>query len=168
MQFEQIARPIYSAEVILQDYMLRAAFQPPGPVLSYLNDDRLFAQFTDVAIDAFDLENPLNQRRFQLLMVQKKELTAISIRDEEAADTAQLMINTHDAIVYTNRFAIKGKIHMGMEDIPLAVLNDSNSNFVGLTDATIYPLKAFAHNPHKTTPLVFLNCRSILFYHLTE
>ena len=57
---------------------------------------------------------------------------------------------------------------MGAEDHPLRVFDSSRVDFLGMTDATIYPLQSSPFNPHSSSPLTFVNRQKVVFFHLAD
>ncbi len=150
----------------MRDYRLRGGFQPVGPMLPYLNDrQRQYFQFKDSMLAAFDQDNPLGERPLPTLMVNNENIVYISVLDQEGIDAAQLLTARHRMIFYTLRFVIKGYVHMRMDEHPLESLNGSDKDFVGITEATLFPLQPVRHSPNMSSPLMFVNRRNVLFYH---
>jgi len=166
MEFGPIERPVYQSEVICREYFVRGGFQPIGPMLPFLNDaGRRFIQFQDPTLTAYDAGNPLAKLHPSGVMLGKQEIVAISILDPEGVEAAQLFATSSKMIVYTNRFVIQGNLHMGAEDTPMDFLSDSNADFVGMTDATLYPLVAAQRQPQLKASLLIINRSNVLFYH---
>jgi len=166
MEFGPISRPVYQSEVICKDYFVQGGFQPIGPMVPFLNDmGRRFVQLQDAVVTAYDASNPLAKLRPSSVMLGKGEIVAVSILDPAGLEAAQLFAASHKMILYTSRFVIQGDLHMGAEDTPLDFLSDSNADFVGMTDATLYPLVSGQRQPQLKASLLLLNRRNILFYH---
>jgi hypothetical protein len=166
MEFGPIERPVYQSEVICKDYFVRGGFQPIGPMLPFLNDmGRRFIQFQDATLTAYDASNPLAQLRPSSVMLGKREIVAVSILDPAGVEAAQLFATSYKMIVYTNRFVIQGDLHMGAEDTPMDFLSDSNADFVGMTDTTLYPLVTSQRQPQLKASLFIINRSNVLFYH---
>ncbi len=169
MTLGQIQLPLYRSETITRDYLLRGKFQPIGPMQTFLNDEsRRFAQFKEPVLAPFSSENPLGKLNPPVVMVRKDDIVAISILDQEGIEAAQLFATKHKMIVYTPRFVIKGHFHMGADDIPLDVLSSSKSDFIGVTETTIYPLQTIQNMPQVESKMMFINRRSVRFYHLLD
>ena len=169
MALEPIELPVYNTETITRDYRLRGGFRPVGPMLDYVNDPtRRYAHFVNVSLAAFAAENPLGKRKMAEMMVQKQEIVAISILDQEGVDAAQLLTSKKKLIVYTPRFVIKGDFHMGADEQPMDVLSSGRFDFIGVTDSTLYPLQTVQHGPRIMSSLMLLNRHNVLFYHLAD
>jgi hypothetical protein len=54
---------------------------------------------------------------------------------------------------------------MGAEDTPLDFLSDSNADFVGMTDTSLYPLVSSQRQPQLRAALMIINRSNVLFYH---
>jgi hypothetical protein len=166
MEFGPIERPVYQSEVICKDYFLRGGFQPIGPMLPFLNDvGRRFIEFQDATLTAYDAGNPLTKLHPSAVMLGKQEILAVSILDPAGVEAAQLFATSYKMIVYTSRFVIQGNLHMGAEDTPLDFLSDSNADFVGMTDTSLYPLVSSQRQPQLRAALMIINRSNVLFYH---
>lgn len=166
MEFARIERPVYQVEVICRGYLLTGDFTPIGPIVPYLNDSgRRFVPFLDATLTALDPASPMPKLQQPTLMVGKPEIAAVSLIEPEAAQAAQLFANSYRTIVYTGRFVIEGDLHMGAEESPTEFLSESQADFCGMTDVTIYPLQASSRQPQRQSPLVIINRSAVLFYH---
>ena len=169
MQFGQIELPVYQSQVIARDYLLSGGFQPIGPMLPFLNDaGRRFIQFKDATLNALDADNPLAKLQPSAVMLNKDDIVAVSILDPAGFEAAQLFATKHKVIVYSDRFVIKGDLHMGADDQPLDILSSSNHDFMGMTGTTLYPLKASRSTPRPNAQLMLIHRKNILFYHLAD
>lgn len=169
MQLGQIELPVYQAETIAPAYFLRGEFQPIGPMLPFLNDaGRRFVQFKETTIAAFDASNPLTKLQPSAVMLNKDEIVAVSVLDQAGLEAAQLLSTKHKMILYTDRFVIRGYLHMGVEDSPMDILSSSNNNFMGMTETVLYPLKASHRSPQPSPPLMLINRKQVIFYHQAD
>ncbi len=169
MQLGGIELPEYPAEVITQEYLLRGRFRPIGPMLAYLNDsERRYIQFNQATLLPFDAASPMGKLERPTVMVRKDNVVAISLLDEAGGDAAQLLVTKHKMIVYSTTFVIQGYFHMGADDVPMDVLSSSSHDFMGATDANIYPLKDVQNRPQTAAQVMLVNRHGVLFYHQAE
>jgi hypothetical protein len=169
MELGKIELPVYQAEAITPDYLVRGEFQPVGPMLPYLRDaGRRYVPFKETTVAAFEAGNPLTKLQPSVVMLNKDEIVALNVLDQAGLEAAQLLATKHKMILYTRRFVLRGYLHMGVEDLPLDVLSSSNFDYMGMTETVIYPLKSSGRSPQPGAPLTLINRKRVIFYHPAE
>lgn len=166
MDIGRIELPVYAAEVITSRYLIRGGFQPIGPVLAYLNDPtRRYANFIDAALLPFSAEHPMERITRPQVMTRIADIVAVSLLGENGKQAAHLLVTSNPLIVYTACCVIQGMFHMGAEDTPSDYISSAGHDFIGVTQASLFPLQSLRHRPAARSELLLINRQHILFYH---
>lgn len=166
--FGELHLKTFQSEVVLEDYLIRAKFQPRGSMLVYLNDkQRPFLPFDDAEIYPLATERQVNCIKQSEIVLNKRYLKILSLTDEEEAKEEQLLASTRPVAFYTGVFVIQGKLHVN-QDARDQDLLDETKDFFAMSEASIYPIRKVLTPPTRHVPMLFISRELVQIYHIVE
>ncbi len=166
--FGELQLKTFQAEVILEDYLLRAKLQPRGSMLVYLNDkQRAFLPFEEAEIYPLAVERQVNCIKQPVIVVNKRYLKLLLLTSGEEAQREQLLASKRAVTFYTGIFVIQGQLHVNADARDQDLL-DETKDFFAMSDASIYPIRKVLTPPTRHVPLLFLSRSLVQVYHVVE
>jgi hypothetical protein len=166
--FGELQLKTFQAEVILEDYLLRAKLQPRGSMLVYLNDkQRAFLPFEEAEICPLAVERQVNSIKQPVIVVNKRYLKLLLLTSGEEAQREQLLASKRPVTFYTGIFVIQGQLHVNADARDQDLL-DETKDFFAMSDASIYPIRKVLTPPTRHVPLLFLSRSLVQVYHVVE
>jgi len=166
--FKQIELSTFRVEVVSQDYLLRADFQPRGDLQGYLNDRNWeFIPFKNGEMSLLAADRRVGNMQQEHCTLNKGSVVSLSLLDEERMTELHLQSTTRPIVIYTGPFAIQGKLHVP-PDAPDEDLFDELHDFFPVSKASVFPLRRVAAQPTKEVPLLFVNRKAIQSYHVLK
>jgi hypothetical protein len=163
--FRELTLTTYQVEALSADFLFRANFKPRGAFLIYMNDrTRSFVPFDDAELFPVAPDRQVKGIKQSLLVVNKSHFQIMSVINPEQVQTVQLLQSKRPAVFYTSHLAIQGQIHVNSDSRDDDMIDDTR-DFLALTDATVYPLRAMAIVPTRQVPLLLINRLHIQSYH---
>ena len=164
--FGELQLKTYQAEVVLEDYLIKAKIQPRGSMLVYLNDkQRPFLPFDDVEIYPLAVERQVACIKQPNIVVNKKYLKVLVVPDEADAQNEQLLTSKRPTAIYTGFFVIQGQLHVNADARDQDLL-DETKDFFAVTEASIYPVRKVLTPPTRSVPLLYLSRGLVQGYHV--
>lgn len=166
--FGELQLETFQAEVVLEDYLIRAKVQPRGSMLVYLNDrQRPFLPFDDAEIFPLAVERQVNCIKQPEIVLNKSYLKILSLINEGEAQKEQLLTTKRPVAFYTGAFVIQGQLHVN-EDARNQDLLDETKDFFAMSDASIYPIRKVATPPARHVPVLYISRPLVRVYHVVE
>ena len=166
--FGELRLKTFHAEVILEDFLVRATFQPRGSMLVYLNDkQRPFLPFENAEIQPLASDRQVGQVKQPLVVVNKRYLKILSLTEASEAAEEQLLASKRPVAFYTGHFAIQGQLHVN-QDARNEDLLDETKDYFALSDVSIYPLRKVGTPPTRHVPMMFISRPLLQIYHVME
>jgi hypothetical protein len=163
--FGQLQLKSFQAEVVLEDYLIRARLQPRGSMLVYLNDkQRPFLPFEEAEIYSLAVERQVNCIKQPEIVINKRYLKFICLTDDEEAKSEQLLASKRPVAFYTGVFVIQGQLHVNADARDQDLL-DETKDFFAMSDVSIYPIRKVLTPPTRKVPLLFLSRSLVQIYH---
>ncbi len=163
---EQPSYTEFAASVITNTFQARGKLQSMGTLQTFLNDDQK-TTLTVYNAELIGLEptNPATRITPAELVVRKAACSLIAFDVRPPADQLMPLSHVESLVIYTDRFAIQGKFHMG----PDARINDfadaGLQQFIVASDARIYPLFQTRGGLIQSAPIICIQRASISIYH---
>jgi hypothetical protein len=166
--FRQIELSTFRVEVVSQDYLLQADFQPRGDLQGYLNDRNWeFIPFKKSELSLLAADRRVKNMQQEKCSINKSMVVLLSLLEEAKVAEVHLQSSTRPIIIYTGSFAIQGNLHVP-PDAPDEDLLDDLHDFFPVTAASIFPLRPVAALPTKEVPLLFINRKAIQSYNVRK
>jgi hypothetical protein len=166
--FRQIELSTFRVEVVSQDYLIRADFQPRGDLQGYLNDRSWeFIPFKNSEMSLLATDRRVGNMQQENCTLNKRSVVSLSLLNEEKVNELHLQSTTRPIVIYSGPFAIQGNIHVP-PDAPNEDLFDELHDFFPVSQASIFPLRQVAAQPTKEVPLLFINRKAIQSYHVLK
>jgi hypothetical protein len=166
--FGELQLKTFQAEIILEDYLVRAKIQPRGSMLVFLNDKQWpFLPLAEAEIYPLAVERQVNSIKQPSIVINKKYLKIISLTNEEEAKGEQLLASKRPVAFYTGVFVIQGQLHVN-QDARAQDLLDETKDFFAMSDASIYPIRKVLTPPTRHVPLLYLSRALVQVYHTIE
>lgn len=163
--FGELQLKTFQAELVLEDYLIRAKLQPRGSMLVYLNDrQRPFLPFDEAEIYPMAADRQVNVIKQPEIVVNKRYLKILCLTDSEEAQREQLLASKRPVAFYTGVFAIQGQLHVNADARDQDLL-DETKDFFAMSDASIYPIKKIMTAPTRHVPLLFISRTLVQVYH---
>jgi len=166
--FGELQLKTFQAEVVLEDYLIRAKIQPRGSMLVYLNDrQRPFLPFEGVEIYPLALERQVNCIKQSEIIINKRYLKILCLTDEEEAQSEQLLASKRPVAFYTGAFAIQGQLHVNADARDQDLL-DETKDYFAMSEVSIYPIRKVLTPPTRRAPVLYLSRSLVQAYHIVE
>lgn len=166
--FREIELDTFRVEAVLQDYLLRAEFQPRGDLLAYLNDRNWqYISFRNCEVNALAADRRVGVMQQEVTTVNKHTLSVLSVLDKEQSADVHLQVTTRPVVFYLGQFAVQGQLHVP-SDAPDEDLLDELHDFFPISDASIYSILPVASQPKRGVPLLFVNRMLVQTYHVLK
>jgi hypothetical protein len=152
--------------VLLPGFQAQCALPVMGMTQTYLNDDQK-GVFTLKSVRLFGLEgdNPAASMTLDQLFVRKDQCHAIAFSAMLPGEHSGLMPRTERVVVYTSHYAIQGDFHMGADALVSDFIESSRAQFVGATNAQIFPLFRSRAAVIQHAPLVYVHRTAARMHH---
>jgi hypothetical protein len=166
--FGELQLKTYQAEIVLEDYLIKAKVQPRGSMLVYLNDrQRPFLPFDDAEIYPLAVERQVTSIKQPNIVLNKQYFKFLTLPNEEDAQNEQLLASKRPVAIYTGFFVIQGQLHVNADARDQDLL-DETKDFFAMSDASIYPIRKVLTPPTRRVPALFLSRTLIQMYHVVE
>ncbi|MCA9933618.1 MAG: hypothetical protein H6662_14480 [Ardenticatenaceae bacterium] len=163
--FGELKLPTFQVEVIIPGFLVRAAFQPKGDLLIFLNDQRYdVAHFDEVAMYPIMPDAQVKGMKQEMMVLNKKFISGIALLEEERLENVMMLASKRPFVIYTEWFAIRGNLHVNADARSDDVF-DETKDFFAMTDASIYPVRTLRKAPTRKVPLLTINRHAIYAYH---
>ncbi|MCP4428706.1 MAG: hypothetical protein GY803_29825 [Chloroflexi bacterium] len=158
----------FTVEAVTSQFLLRGSFKPRGDLFIYLNDRRhLFFHFDQVEFAPMATGYQINTVKQPSMNINWAQIIYLALLDEEIIKNLQVLQAKRPVVFYTDKFAIRGDFHVN-PDAHEHDLVDDVRDFLVVSQAAVYPLRSLATKPTKKAPLLALNRRQIVGYHVYE
>ncbi len=158
----------FSVEVVVSQFILQGQMQPRGELFTYLNDRRYLSfPFKDAKMIPMTDGYRIGALKQAGININWPMITYIALRDEGDLERIQFLQSKRPVAFYTDTIAIRGQLHVNLDAHENDLL-DETRDFLAVTQAAIYPLRALTNKPTQRVPLIALNRRQILGYHVYE
>ncbi len=163
--FGELKLPTFRVEVIIPGFLVRAAFQPKGDLLIFMNDQRYdVVPFEEAEMYPIMSDAQVKGMKQEMITLNKKFISAIALQEEAYLENVMLLASKRPFVFYTEWFAIRGHLHINADARDEDVF-DETKDYFGITDASIYPLRALRKAPTRKVPLLTLNRHAVYAYH---
>jgi len=163
--FGDLKLPTFQVEVIIPGFLVRAAFQPKGDLLIFMNDRRYdVARFDEVEMYPIMPDAQVKGVKQEIITLNKKFISGIALLEEERLENVMLLTSKRPFIVYTEWFAIQGNLHINA-DSPNEDVFDETKDYFAITDASVYPIRTLRKAPTRKVPLLAINRHAVYAYH---
>jgi len=166
MAFQAAPRRLSPVCVYASEYILQGQLEPLGHLLDDLDDpSKTGLLLHDAYIHPLVADSTLQPFSLERITANKTDFQLVYLCKAEQREELTLMKRTEMMIVYTSRFVIRGHFHMGGETRLRDFVDGITSTFLGISDATIYPLFEPSVDIPKSYPLLLINKNQIRLYH---
>ncbi len=155
-----------AASVLTSTFQVRGKLHVLGVMQTFMNDEQkptLSIYASDVL--GIDASNPAAHMTQPEIIITKRYASIVALETMPEQGQLSLLARTEQLIMYTDRFAVAGRFHMG----PDARLNDfteaSLQQFILASDVKIYPLFQSRPGLVQATPLAMIHKSQIRLYH---
>ncbi len=166
MALQATLRRRYLARIYTSELILEGQLEPIGPLLDDLNDPvKSGLLLHDAQIAPLVAGSGLRPFALQEATVDKSDFQLVYLSNADDYAALNLMKRAELMIVYTSRFVVRGRFHMGGETRLRDFVDGLSGTFLAASEATIYPLFQSAIAIPKSYPLLLINKRQIRLYH---
>lgn len=163
--FGKLELPVFRVEVIIPGFLVRAAFQPKGDLLIFMNDRRYdMARFDEAELHPIMPDAQVKGIKQEMMALNKRFISGIAMLEPERLQNVMLLATKRPFVVYTEWFAIRGDLHVNSDARDDDVF-DETRDFFAITDASVYPVRTLRKAPTRKVPLIALNRHAIYAYH---
>jgi hypothetical protein len=164
----ELQLPIIKIEAITPQFLYRGKLQPRGELFTFLNDRRFLTyHFMETAFHPLMDGYRINTIKPEVINVKWTNLIYIALVDEADMECAQLMQFGRPVTFYTRDLAIRGNLRVNPDSHENDLIDETRS-FLGVSDATIFPLHPLAVTPTQRVPMLALNWQQIESYHVYQ
>jgi hypothetical protein len=162
----EITRQAYPVQVLTATHEVTGTYQPIGQFMNAINNpgSTCFplheASYTPLATGV-----TLRSISVPQLTVGKNDIQFICFQDDTLKNELHMLKRVARMILYTPAFALRGEVHLGVEDQPHDMLDTLRGQFQPLTDATIFPLHETRASVKRQHSLIVVNTQAIHLYH---
>jgi hypothetical protein len=149
-------------------FQIQGTLHVLGVLQTFVNDDQK-PSLVVYGADAmgFDVTNPAARLTQAEMIVSKKSMQLIAFPAPPPSGSITLLARGEALVMYTDKFAIAAKFHMG-PDARLADFADvSLQQFIIASEAKIYPLFQSRPGFFSASPIVLIQKNAIRMYHQT-
>lgn len=161
----EIKLATFPIEVITPQFLYWGNLQPRGELFTYLNDRRyLTFNFLDAEFKPMPNDYRIPAIKQENININWRTITYIALLNETDLAAVQLLQSKRPVTFYTDFLAIRGNLHIN-PDAHENDLVDEARDFIAVSDAAVYPMRALKSMPKQRIPLIALNRHHILSYH---
>ncbi len=155
------------ATVALTDgFQARGKLRIPGTLQTTLNNDQnSILILYEVEAMGYEVGNPATRLTQAELLIRKAACHLIAFENPLPAGHMVLLAHTELLVLYTDRFAIQAKFHMGPDSRVTDFIDSTQQQFLIASDVKIYPLFQPRVALITSAPLVALQKSAIRMYH---
>lgn len=152
--------------VLLPGFQARAALTVLGVLQTFVNDEQkgVFA-LQQVALHGLEVGNPASSMELDSLFVPKDQCQVMAFDTMFPRDQIGLMPHVERIVAYTSHYAIEAEFHMGADAQPSDLLDSVRVMFLGVTNATFFPLFRSQAAIIQHAPLAFVYRRGMRMFH---
>jgi hypothetical protein len=152
--------------VLLPGFQARAALTVLGVLQTFVNDDQkgVFV-LRQVALHGLEVGNPASSMELDSLFVPKDRCQVMAFDTTFPQEQVGLMPRVERMVAYTSHYAIEAEFHMGTDALPADLLDSARVMFLGVTNATFFPLFRSQAAVIQHAPLAFIYRRAVQMYH---
>lgn len=156
----------YPVTVLLPGFQARCTLEVFGLLQTFVNDDtKGIFPLKNVTLHGLETGNPATSMSLPELFVRKDKCHALVFEQSFSHDETGLLPRTEPVAVYTSHYAIQGQLHMGADALIADVIESSRSIYVGITDASIFPLFQPQAAVVQQSPLVYVHHALVWMHH---
>jgi hypothetical protein len=162
----EIARRSLTVALFTSTRRIEGIYQPIGEILTDLNTtERRCVPISNARIAPLDPGSTLRPMSLPQAIVPKEDILFFSFKDQSIVDELRLFPRPEKVVIYTPTFALRGVVHLGMEQPVQDMLDTMRGRFHPLTDVTIFPLLKTRAAAPRAQKLVLLNVDAVQLYH---
>jgi len=166
MAFQTAPRRLYPVRIYTFELILDGQLEPLGHLMDDLSDpSKTGFLMHDARIAPLVAGSSLGSFALKEVTATKADFHLVYLSDAEDREGLNLMKRKEPVIAYTSRFVVRGHFHMGGETRLRDFVDGITSTFLGISDATIYPLFEPSVDIPKSYPLLLINKNQIRLYH---
>jgi hypothetical protein len=156
----------FNVTILNDSFQTRAVMRAIGLLTTYLNDDSksTMTVFNGESV-GLDPSNPATRIVQDEIVFRKVMCHFIAFESIPGDGHVVLLPREESLVMYTSRYAIHGKFHLGPDDRISDFIEVQLAQFVVITDAHIYPLFQPRTPMITAAPLVLLHRSNIRMYH---
>ena len=162
----QIERKSYPVELYTAAHKIEGIYQPIGHLTDDINDpDKITIPLLDATFSPLIPNTRMRPVSVPAVSVSRAELLFLYFKEEKVADELRILKHSEPAILYTASFALRGDVHLGVEQQFRDMFDTMRGHFQALTDVSIFPLiETTVSVPHQAKLLLF-DITKVLLYH---
>lgn len=165
---EALQLDAYPVDVSTGNFLVRGQIQPRGDLFTYLNDrSRASYPIVQAQFMADGPEYKVSAIKQASITVTQAHIAFMALLNEEDAAQVQFVQASRPVVFYTNWFAMRGNLHVHGEARDDDLM-EPTKDFFAVTEASVYPIRPNAHAPHRHYPLLALNRKGIVGYHIYQ
>ena len=158
----------FSVTLFAANFQARGVIRSPGVLQTFLNDEqRPTLVIYNADLIGFEPANPAARVIVPELIVRKPCCSILAFDLRPNPDQILLLPRGERTAVYTDQFMVEAEFHMGADTRLIDFVDSSLQQFVGATDARIYPLFQPRAALVSSSPLIIMQKSAIRFYHAT-
>lgn len=153
--------------VLLPGFQARGQVAIVGMLQTFLNEEQKDTfSLHNVALYGLESGNPARSMQLDGLFVYKTACQVFAFDTMLSQEEAGLLPRTEQLAVYTSHYCIQGAFHMGPEALLAEFIASSRAQFVGASNAQIFPLFQPQAEMIGAAPLVFVHRDTVRMHHL--
>jgi hypothetical protein len=161
-----IARRAYAIELYTMVYKVEGVFQPLGDLLEDINSpERACFYMSDLTFTPLDPGSRLPPLSVPEAGFSKRDVLLVCFKDENVVDELHLLRRVERLIVYTPAFALRGNMHLGVEQHIRDMLDTMRGRFQPMTEVTLFPLIDTQVDIPRAQSILLLNTDLVQVYY---
>ncbi len=158
----------FDVEVLTAQFLLRGSFQPRGELFTFLNDRRHSSfHFSDTKMMPTLTDYRIGTIKQEGININWHMIAYIACQEEGDIEQVQFVQSKRPVTFYTDTNAIRGNLHVNLDAHENDLL-DETRDFLAVTEAAIYPMRALTNKPTRHVPLIALNRHRVIGYHVYQ
>ena len=155
----------FRIEIIMDAYLLQAKIKPLGDLIIFLNDqNRTVLPLEEIEMFPLATDRQVKGVQQTKMSVNKHLITTLGLINADEVARVQMLKSSRQIVCYTDRFAIRGNLHIN-PDTPDEDMFDDSRDFFPMSDVSLFPLRPAPSNLTNKIPLLLVNRLAIRAYH---
>lgn len=156
----------FRVTVLTDLFQSRGTLRSVGLLTTFINDEQKpTIALNNAEVTGFDPTNPATRITPEELVIRKRVCQVVAFDKVPEAGQVVLLARTETLSMYTDRFAIQGKFHMGTDDRLTDFTESALQSFIVVSDARIFPLFQPRSQVIATAPLLMIHRTNVRMYH---
>lgn len=152
--------------VLTSIFQARGKMHVLGTLQNFLNDEQK-STLTVYGAEVIGLQtsNPAARMSQPEVIINKRSIQAIALDVAPPPGALVMMAKTEQLVIYTDQFALSGKIHMGPDARLADFAEAALAPFISGSEMKVYPLFQARQGVVQAAPVVLIHRSQIRLYH---